>query len=342
MTRPSARPRALGLVGSLLASLSVVVGMAVPAGASTASAARIPLGFYVGAGHPAWVADAAVSTDSRPVLADDYLLGSDGWAGLTQERHMRHILGPWRNSPYRLVLGVPIIPTQNGQPVGTLIVGAQGHYNQYYRALAHLLVANGQGSAILRLGWEFNGNWFTWATLTSIDARYFAAYFRQIVTTMRAVAPDLQFDWNVSVGTGLSSVLTAAYPGNGYVNYLGVDVYDQTCAARATSQDVWRDVLTGPAGLNWAVSFARAHHIGLSIPEWGVTGTELGSSCTGLGDDPNFINQMATWMVTHKAAFSVYFDFDAPDGSHRLQDPDFRLALAAFSRDFGQSPSTPA
>jgi hypothetical protein len=298
-----------------------------------AEAASIPLGFYVGSGASGLVDEAATDTRTHPALAEDFLQGSAGWTGLTDKGQIERILNPWRGATYRMVLGVPIIPTSSGSAVGTLADGASGSYNSNFKTLAQNLVAAGQGNAILRLGWEFNGNWETWSVLNEKGASDFAAYFRQIVTTMRRVSPSFQYVWNLSDGSGTTSLFSAAYPGDSYVDYVGDDAYDASCASTPTPQSVWRNLLTATAGLDWVGTFASDHGKPVVIPEWGVDGKEDGS-CTGLGDDPYFVTQMAHWLTTHNAAFSIYFDFDAGDGSHRLQDSTFRNALAAFREKF--------
>ena len=60
----------------------------------------------------------------------------------------------------------------------------------------------GEGDAILRLGWEFNGTWYPWSVTNRTDAAHFVGYFRHIVSTMRAVpGADFRFVWNADVGT---------------------------------------------------------------------------------------------------------------------------------------------
>ena len=87
------------------------------------------------------------------------------------------------------------------------------------------MVAAGQGSSIVRLGWEFNGIWFPWGAAG--HAGQFVAYWRQIVTTMRAVPGlDFTFEWNPSRGDLGAGNLAAFYPGNKYVDYVGLDVFD--------------------------------------------------------------------------------------------------------------------
>jgi hypothetical protein len=318
-------------VTAVVALLSAVAFSVVSAPASEGAATTVPLGFYVGAGAPRLVHAIASASGTHPTLADDYLVGSYGWNGLVNQRQIDRILKPWKRSGYRIVLGVPMLPTLSGSPVGTLASGARGAYDRNFRALAQHLVAVGQRNAILRIGWEFNGNWETWSVPTATDAANFAGFFRQIVTTMRKVSPDFEYVWNVSDGSSTTSLLRTAYPGNKYVDFIGDDVYDESCESNPTPQGAWKSLLTANAGLDWAAHFATTHGKHVAIPEWGISGT--GGSC-GLGDDPYFIKKMAAWLTKNDAAFSVYFDFDAGDGSHRLQDASYPKSLAAFRRAF--------
>jgi Glycosyl hydrolase family 26 len=304
--------------------------------AAPATSSSVPLGFYVGAGKLAFAHDAARDTGTHPILAEDFLSADSGWAGMTDESQMGWLLQAWQGGPYQLVLSVPMIPTTpDGSPVATLADGARGSYDQYYRTLAQDLVAHGEDDAVLRLGWEFNGTWYAWAVRNSADAANYAEYFRQIVTTMRKVSPRFRFDWNVSDGIGAPYDFTTAYPGDAYVNFIGTDVYDETCATHPTPQRTWSTLLTATGGLDWAASFAAAHHKAVTVPEWGLDegGTAVG--CSGGYDQPYFVDQMANWLNVHSAAFSIYFDFDAPDGSHRIEDSTFTRSLVAFHHDFG-------
>lgn len=78
----------------------------------------------------------------------------------------------------------------------------------------------------MRPGWEFNGGWYAWAAKG--NAKEFAEYWRQIVTTMRAVpgAKGLTFCWNPTLGDQ-DFPADEAWPGDKYVDYVGVDVYDE-------------------------------------------------------------------------------------------------------------------
>ncbi len=70
-----------------------------------------------------------------------------------------YMLSAWRNSGYRMVYAVAMLPTAKSSGA-TLADGADGDYDHYYETLARNLVAYGQGDSIIRLGWEFNvGGW---------------------------------------------------------------------------------------------------------------------------------------------------------------------------------------
>ncbi len=325
-----ARLLGLGLAAAVTATAALLPASA-PAQAAP-SAASVPLGFYTGAAEPAWVTDEAQATGTSPKLAEDFLVGSSGWSGMVSSSGNSWLLGPWQNSGYQMILGVPIIPSSNGTAVGTLATGATGAYDSYYTTLAQTLISYGDANAELRLGWEFNGNWYAWAVNNDTDAANFAAYWRQIVTTMRAVpGANFQYVWNVSDDAG-SFTLADAYPGSAYVSSIGVDAYDEHWGA-ATPQATWSNLLTANAGLDWAASFGAANGVPVSLPEWGLaTGTSGGS--VGMGDDPYYINQMAAWIASNNVAFDSYFSFDASDGNHSLSSSLFPNAFAAFEADF--------
>jgi hypothetical protein len=237
-------------------------------------------------------------------------------------------LNAWSGKGYQMVYGVPIIPDTGG----SLSEGASGAYNDHFRKLAQNLVATGQGDATLRLGWEFGGGWYHWAIKNAADAANYAAYWRQTVTTMRSVAPNLKFDWNPIWGWQ-SVDPTLAYPGDNYVDTVGLDVYDQSWVQNYQDPAArWNDALSAPWGLNWQRDFASTHKKSMSFPEWGVAIRDDGH---GGGDNPAFIQQMASWISQNNVTYYSYFEFDAPDGKHSLTDGNFPKAAAIFKQLFG-------
>ena len=291
------------------------------------------LGDFAGSGDPGALASFASITGTHPVLASDYLLGTSGWDGMDGAGGTEDwMLDQWRNTGYRLVLGVPILPGGSG---GTLAEGATGAYNQYFTILAQTLVKDGAANAILRLGWEFNGTWYPWSVASNADAQNFAQFWRQIVNTMRAVpGQQFKFLWNPNGGGSSSWNLALAYPGSAYVDYIGTDVYDEYWGSSFTPQASWSNAVTQTWGLNWLATFAAAERRPIAIPEWSV---DYRTDGHGLGDDPYFIGQFANWIANNNVAFTCIFSFNDTAGSqdNDLTDGSFPNALVAFRADFG-------
>jgi hypothetical protein len=239
-----------------------------------------------------------------------------------------YMLQTWKGSGYRMVYATAMLPTQDDS--ATMAQGAQGAYDQYYKTLAQNLVAYGQGDSIIRLGWEFNLGPSRWHPDTKAN---FIAYWQHIVKAMRSVpgTGNLQFDWNPNIG-GESYDSRNFYPGNDYVDYIGVDIYDISWADGAypfpancddackqqRREVAWDDKLNGTFGLNFYASFARSKGKPLSMPEWGLWDRPDGH---GGGDNPYFIQQMYKFIddPANNVGYQSYFEFNPGDsGNHAL------------------------
>jgi hypothetical protein len=277
---------------------------------------KIPLGDYAGPSNDFGVASFGLATGTVPSYATDYLDKTGGWAAMDSAT----VVKPWSPTHYHLVLGVPILPG-----VGTLAQGATGAYNQYFTTLGENLVSDNEAGAILRLGWEFNGNWFQWSVASTTDASNFVAYWRQIVITMRAVPGEkFKFLWNPNAPSSTVYSPTQAYPGNAYVDYVGTDVYDNFWGKPFTPAAAWIHQLTQQWGLDWLSAFAVEHNKPIGIPEWS---DEYRPDGHGLGDDPSFVDNMAfadVWSYDNSLTYR-----------NNLLDGTFPKALARFKADFG-------
>ncbi|HLM95699.1 MAG TPA: glycosyl hydrolase [Acidimicrobiales bacterium] len=317
------RKRMTFIASFVVALLLVVVASSAQAGASGASS--IPLGDYAGADSPTAVAQFGADTGTNPVLATDFLDGSS-WGAIDSASG----IGAWNGSGYQLVLAVPILP-RHGR--ASLRRGARGAYNRYFVTLARNLVDNGEGNAFLRLGWEFNGNWYKWSVRNARGALEFAAYFRTIVDAMRSVPGEaFKFVWNPNAGSNHGQPYNPAdaYPGNAYVDYIGTDLYDESWVSSYPAT-AWTGQLEATWGLHWLAGFAAEHGKPIVFPEWGVA---IRSDGHGLGDDPYFVNAFASWITTHDVAWTNIFSFDG-DQQDDITDGSFNNALAAFRADFG-------
>ncbi|HUC04151.1 MAG TPA: glycosyl hydrolase [Acidimicrobiales bacterium] len=298
----------------------------------------------MGPADPSGIKAFASATGTKPTIASDYLPASSGWAGMDGANGSLSWLFAqgWQGTGYTLSLGVPIIPTNaSNVPVGTLATGATGAYNSYFVTLAQTLVAAGESNAYLRLGWEFDGNWYAWDASTPADEANYAAYFRQIVTAMRSVpGEDFSFVWNpdASAFTNQSVIsnynVALAWPGSAYVNLIGLDVYDQTWVTPQTPANAW-DESTEPT-LAAAAQFAGTEGVSLAVCEWGVA---IRSDGHGLGDDPLYVNNMISWMRMNHVAYESYFDYNTlpvgGDTNAAITGGSFPNSLAAFVADLG-------
>ncbi len=366
LQRVSSHPLTAGfrITGSLLAALAL--SLAVPAmGSDPAAPSAAPLpqtdnaappykgvyrwgqggcikGLYDGYGQ--WL--------NRNVIWPVDFMPTETWDGLEGQDWQLGTWGPWihKQAGRRLVLSLPVLPggwSCKGPIKGidahaavSLEEGAKGTYNIHFQHLAEHLVQRGLGDTLIRVGWEFNGGWYTWRAQTADKAQAFAAYFHQIVTTMRAVpgAQNLKFIWNPAMEPWWPYPTETAWPGDDVVDYVGIDVYDQSWMkdtypfpANATDQEIlarqqkaWDEKTNSEQakGLPYWVSFAQKHGKPLVIPEWGIC---IRKDTHGGGDDPLFIDGMYRFITNpdNHVYFESYFDVSAGDGDHRLiAEPD--------------------
>jgi hypothetical protein len=245
----------------------------------------------------------------------------------------------WSKSIYRtkLMISYPMLPTNVS---ASMSAGASGSYDAHFKTAATKLVAAGMGNAIIRLGWELNGTWFKWSAKPNPAA--YAAYYRHIVNAMRSVpGQSFQFIWSVSNNYYGWDPRTA-WPGNSYVTYVGVGLYDAWWNhGSATPAQRWNYLLNlngsnVQGGLNFWTSYAASVGKPVVFPEWGVVNKDAAmAGGGGGGDDPYFINQMHSWVGSHNVAWETYFDADASDGYHRLDTTRFPNAAKAYRQDFG-------
>jgi hypothetical protein len=350
--------------GGTTAAVASSNGWHSSAGASTAGGPG--LGFYDGKFTSSGIEKAAtwLGSSSSVTYAEDFIDAtnftkiSDPWQ-----------LSNWKGTPYTLVWGVPMVPcggpaTQCQTNVTDYNLVASGGADSYYKTLATNLVAGGFGSSYIRIGWEFNASWMGWSicnqsgTGATSWAKDFVPAFKNIVTSMRSVSgANFKFIWNPDDGSASSCPgvhLEDYYPGDQYVDVIGLDVYDgvgQTVSSNATR---WNDLLNGVNGggwaaekpesisgqtfkgygLDWIAAFGKEHSKQVAIPEWGLFKT---TDQSGGGDDAYFVNQMAAWLKTNDTGPAIYWNYGG--GNMPLDIPNYTSgatpnATAAFKTAF--------
>jgi len=363
-------PRVKRRTGALLVACVLLVVTARCSVSDAKERVDPPVGVYRWANKPANI-DAFSEWLGRPVWAEDFV-GSESWDNVASPTWWLEGWSKWVHAKEgrRLVLAIPILagpvdgsgPTQRQKGVRVpvaLKAGAAGEYNEHFRQLAENLVKHKLTDTILRPGWEFKGGWYTWKAKGA--ERDFAEYWRQIVKTMRSVkgVEKLVFCWNPTLGEQ-DFPAEKAWPGDEFVDYVGLDVYDETWhkdtypwprgAAPAEierrQKKAWKEwIMESPRGLGFWTKFAKERGKPLAIPDWGLNQRASGH---GGGDNPYFIEQMHAFITNaeNNVAFHCYFDINGSEDQRHQVSPgasesggkagtDHPRAAARFRELFG-------
>jgi hypothetical protein len=205
------------------------------------------------------------------------------------------------------------------EPSATLAAGAAGADDAPFRALGALLVQDGFAGAIIDLGREMTGGWYNWSEqkCPRAEPRCFVLAWRHAVDAMRSVpGQHFRFLWTVFPGTAAA---IDAWPGAGYVDLVGTDIYDwyggpgdtypHTASGQLDYDAKWQQILTQSGGLDWIARLSQLTGKPIAIPEWGLDFHTFGGQ-----DDPAFITRMLAWLYAHHA-IGVYWAIKhvAPD-----------------------------
>jgi hypothetical protein len=219
-----------------------------------------------------------------------------------------------------LVVSQGLVPTGAG---GDLTACANGEHDRDWQAFGTLMARYGRGDSVVRLGWEFNEQTSSWR---ADDTRTWIACYRRAATNIRMTSPAVLLDWTINAhGTPAGvcgGVSTNCYPGDDYVDIIGIDNYDHY--PWSSSKAVFDRTATAPEGLTWLHSFARAHGKPFSVGEWGVVPTGDAGR-----ENPSFVQWMHDWFAAHAAtlAYEAYFS-DCGDGG--VQSSLFRTDAACL------------
>lgn len=172
---------------------------------------------------------------------------------------------------------------------------AAGEHDAAYTRVGQRLVDAGFGDAVLRLGHEFNGAWPPWSSRDNEEL--FVAAWRHVHGVMTAVSDDFSFDWT-AMRPGWERWARDAYPGDEYVDIIGMDVYWRDGEWNAELfENSYERTLTDH--LDFAIQRGKQ----VSYPEWAVT-----------IDAPEFIEAMHDWFERlpedgpGSLAYQAYFD----------------------------------
>jgi len=199
-----------------------------------------------------------------------------------------------------------LVVSQGLVPIGAsadLAACAAGDHDQDWKNFGSLMTRYGRGDSVVRLGWEFNEKTSPWR---ADEPETWIACYRRAATNIRATNPDVLLDWTINAhdtpkGT-CGGVSTNCYPGDDYVDIIGIDNYDHY--PWSPTKAVFDRTATDPEGLTWLYDFARARGKPFSVGEWGVVPTGDAGQ-----ENPSFVTWMHEWFAAHASdlAYEAYF-----------------------------------
>jgi hypothetical protein len=194
---------------------------------------------------------------------------------------------------------------------------ASGAYEGRWRqAMANVRAKWGQKKVMyIRPAHEMNGNWYPWSVTPANVNDFKRAWVRYYNIIQQEL---VQKGYNAKVVINfnkdpVSSVPTEQmWPGDQYVDVVGVDFYDMWPSY--PNQAAWdADFMAtenGPRGLGTWQQFARSHGKPLSFPEWGANPGSL-------SDNPFYIQKMHQFFTANagtgpgQVLYEIYFNTNA-------------------------------
>jgi Glycosyl hydrolase family 26 len=196
-----------------------------------------------------------------------------------------------------------------------------GKLDAYLKTQAAAILAYAK-PIFIRPDWEMNGNWSPWDYPQVTPPEYVAAWRYLVSLFHKAGATNAAFVWCPNVGDFTTFPVSAWYPGNAYVDWIGVDAYPSVSSGDTT--------LTEPDGLNQIARFAVGQGRPLMLAEWGATlpGT----------DSAWVFDTVFQWARQYPQTVKalVYFNYGVPTRDHLLSD--LPTGTAAFRTLIQQDP----
>lgn len=126
------------------------------------------------------------------------------------------------------------------QPLYALKKIAAGYHDTYIKSWARGAKAYGR-PFYLRFAYEMNGNWYPWCVGVNgnTSAHYVAAYRHVVEIFRQEGVTNVRFVWSPNIEYDGSTPLADLYPGDTYVDWVGMDGYNWG----ATEQwHTWQDL----------------------------------------------------------------------------------------------------
>lgn len=196
------------------------------------------------------------------------------------------------------------LPHITWEPMMGLPELMSGKYDNDIRKYGEAIAAFGK-PVILRFAHEFNGDWYPWSILNEelVPASVYVTAFKYVHAKIRAAgATNAHWVWapNNASGAKNPQSLASYYPGDEYVDLIGMDGYNFGTSQTWSSWQSFSQIFSDLYG------WIQQHH-----PNKPVFISEMGTSSTG-GSKAAWINDMFVQLKTNfpKVISIVWFNID--------------------------------
>ena len=142
------------------------------------------------------------------------------------------------------------IPIVNWSPNATIANVNAGTHDDCFTAVATYL-AGYDFRIMLRMWWEFDGNWMVWQVASGQEANFVTAWQRVVGLFQAAGADNVGFWWAPTSWFN-RTISSACYPGDAYVDWVGADGYNQADDTSGFYCGGNHPVQTSPLHNGWA------------------------------------------------------------------------------------------
>lgn len=321
-------PLLVGLLAFLTALVTTPASAAKPAPttppATVTPSADLPRGWGVSMPGMPWDTTAIATLSNAVGDIPDTVMWYDAWANNTPfpvaTAHSLNASGvdtlavTWE--PWNPANGVT-------QPTYTAARIASGKFDAYIRSYAKALKEYGKPVTI-RYAHEMNGNWYPWSVgVNGNRASDYVAAYRRVVGIFDAQgATNVSWAWTPNVPFPGSTPMAAAYPGDAYVDQVGLDGYNWANLQPGSTWTSFWDVF-GPGVAQLQALTTRPIWLG-----------EVGAPEAG-GDKAAWVTDMFTTLAAHPEVrgftwFSYNKEADWRIDSSPATVEAFRTGLATY------------
>jgi hypothetical protein len=196
---------------------------------------------------------------------------------------------------------------------------ASGAYDDTYTAMAKALASSPNPLLSVRIGWEFNGNWYAWSNGVGTNATYanYVAAFKRAAAIVKKYNPNALVQWCIAWGQPASgspstweSTVMEYWPGKydastnpGGVDVVSMDFYQANISMyyNGGKPSTWAmaesDTSFTTINLDWMVTFAQQQGVKVALSEYAAGSPKSGGAGTGAGlDDGTWTAASIAWM----------------------------------------------